>query len=483
MHALPWPARYRHNRCSQLVRPARRLVACTMAVVMAAVSVASPLLAARKPAVRLIRDAEIEGLMRRYSRPIFKAAGIRSSAVHVYLINNENINAFVAGGQRIFIHTGLLVQAKTPNEVIGVLAHETGHIAGGHLARLGKQLDKASNIAIISMLLGAAAAVGGSIAGSSGTARAGQGILLGGQGIARRTVLTYLRAQESSADQAAIKFLERSGQSGKGVLNLFYKLSNQALASARYTSPYMRSHPMPLDRIRNLRRMVKKSRYYTRTDPPGLMFRHQMMRAKLVGFLYSPRVVYRRYPRSDKSLPSRYAHAIAAFRIGDIKNALPDINFLIRAIPKNPYFHELKGQALLEGGRPKAALAPLQRAVRLSPKSELIRLLLAQAQLASGGKANAAAALKNLIRARRREDDSPRLHSYMAIAYSKLGNRAMADLETAEAALRSGDGDLAIQKAKSAVKRFKRKSPAWLRAKDILNFAKKSKKKRGLWSG
>lgn len=427
--------------------------------------------AAEAPNLPLVRDAEIESLMRIYTRPIFRAAGLNESAVKVYLVNQPSINAFVAGGQRIFINTGLLAQARTPNEVIGVFAHETGHIAGGHLARMGQQIDKVSSQAIIGMLIGAAAVVGGAATGQTGGAQAGMGVLFGSSGIAQRSLLAYARAQESAADQAAVKFLNQTGQSGRGMLDLFQKLASQSLGSIRTVNPYVLTHPMPLERIRNLEVSVKKSPYYGRTDSPDLVLRHKLMQAKLAGFLNAPQIVYQQYPKSDSSLTARYARSIAAFRMGDLKNALVEINSLIASQPNYAYFWELKGQALLEGGRGQDAIGPLQKASHLSNGNGLIDVMLAQALLESESKANAQAALKVLRSAKRTESDMPRLHAEMAIAYARLNSIPLADLSTAEAALLRGDKELATQKAKSAAEKLKHGSPEWLRANDILNFA------------
>ena len=227
-----------------------------------------------------IRDAEIEGLLRLYARPIFKAAGLNPGAVKVVLINDNGINAFVAGGQRIFVHTGLLTQAKTPNEVIGVLAHETGHIAGGHLARIRDQLEKASTINLIGMLIGVAAIAGGAAAGESEVAKAGQGAIVGGAGLGQRTLLSYVRSMEASADQAALRYLTATGQSGRGMLNLFQKLANQSSGSLRRIDPYVQSHPMPLERIRNLEREAKASPSFDTPDKPELILRHALMQAR-----------------------------------------------------------------------------------------------------------------------------------------------------------------------------------------------------------
>jgi predicted Zn-dependent protease len=423
----------------------------------------------------LIRDAEIESLMRIYTKPIFRVAGITEGAAKVYLVRQPSINAFVAGGQRIFINTGLLSQAKTPNEVIGVLAHETGHIAGGHLARMGAQMDKASTQAIIGMLIGAAAIAGGMAAGSSGASQAGAGVLMGTQGLVGRNLLAYVRAQESSADQAAIKFLDETGQSGQGMLTLFQKLANQSMGSLKNVNPYVMSHPMPLERIRNLEVSVKKSPFYDRDDPNDLVLRHRLMQAKLAGFLNAAQQVFQQYPTSDKSLPARYARSIAAYRMGDLKNALREIEALTKAQPGYAYFWELKGQALLESGHAAEAVPPLAKAAKLSNGNGLIQIMLAQALLQDESRGNAQAALKLLKSSVRSERESSVLHAQMAIAYARLGNIPLADLSTAEAAILRGDRDLATQKAQLAAQKLKQGSPEWIRAKDILNFAEQKK--------
>ncbi len=449
----------------------RRIIAVICAMSLAFVSAMEPALAAKRGrAPSLIRDAEIESLMRLYTKPIFQAAGLNPGSVHVYLINDPHINAFVAGGQRLFINTGLLVQAKTPNEVIGVLAHETGHIAGGHLARMQNEIDHKSTAAIIGMLLGAAAVAGGAASGNSEVAQAGGGIMMGTQGMMQRLVLSYARAMEASADQAAIKFLTATGQSGKGMLNLFQKLSNESMASLQNVDPYVLSHPMPLDRIRNLEIAAKASKYFDTPDKPEVMLRHKLMQAKLTGFLEPMQTVFQRYPTSDTSLPARYARAIAMFRSGDTRNAVAVIDTLIRDLPSDPYFHELKGQALLEGGQPALAVAPLRQAVNMLPNSGLIRIMLGQALVSTETNANAQAALTELKLARKTEDDTSSLYQFMAMAYGQLGDIPRADLATAEAAFYRGDKQLAEEKAKIAMATFKRGSPDWLRANDILNF-------------
>ena len=424
----------------------------------------------------LVRDAEIEELMRIYTRPIFRAAGLHAGAVKVHLLQDSRINAFVAGGQRIFINTGLLQQARTPGEVIGVLAHETGHIAGAHLVRMGIEVNRLSTLAIIQQLLAVGVAAGGALSGSRGGLQAGKAIMLGGRSMLQRRFLAYARTQESAADQAAARYLERAGISGRGMLAMFQRLANRSIASLSRADPYVLTHPMPMQRIRNLERLLRKSPHFNKPDPPYLVWRHKLMHAKLTGYLASPRKVWRQYPKSDTSQPARYARAIAAYRVGDSRTALRLLDSLIREKPKYPWFHEMKAQVLLESGRLREAVKVFSQAAKLAPRNGLLRLSLAQALLAAGGKANAKAALKHLALARRWEGERPLLYRLKARAHAALGRLKEAELATATAALLMGDADLAIGKARRLRKISKKGSAIWLRANDILNAAKRMKR-------
>ena len=448
-----------------------RSVACVMAVITALAGFFIGEAQAQNRNLPLIRDAEIEGLLRLYTRPIFKAAGINPKSVKVYIINDQRINAFVAGGQRIFVNTGLLMQSDTPNEVIGVLAHETGHIAGGHLTRMGVEIESASYTQIIGMLVGLAAIAGGIAAGSAEAAQAGQGVMMGSQGLAQRNFLAYARGMEASADQAALRYLTATGQSARGMITLFEKLARQSIATLQNVDPYVMSHPMPMDRIRNLEEAAKKSKFYDAKDSPALVLRHELVQAKLLGFTGGPQAVMQRYPSSDQSMPARYARAIAMFRKGDIQNSLPIMESLTAELPENPYFWELKGQALLENGRAAEAVAPLEKALKLLPKNGLIQTMMAQALIDTGSPENSKRAVKLLRQAQQSEGQSTLTYNYLARAYAQSGDIPRAELATAEAALLQGDRKLAVEKAKSAQNLFKKGTPEWTRANDVLTFA------------
>lgn len=423
----------------------------------------------------LIRDAEIEGLLRQFAKPVFKAAKINPASVSVYVIADDSINAFVAGGQRIFVNTGLFTKTKTPEEVIGVLAHETGHIAGGHLARLNSELERASTERIIGMLVGAAAMVGAAASGNAEAAQAGQGILLGSQGFAQRNFLSYQRSMEAAADQAALKYLAATRQNPEGMLTLFQKLANESIASLNNADPYLFSHPMPLDRIQNLSIEAKKSPYFGMPTDPGQRLRYDLVKAKLIGYMQGTSRVFQRYPSSDNSMPSRYARAIAMFRRGDIKNALPLIDSLIKELPENPYFWELKAQALLENAQFDRGIPAIEQARKLLPNNGLLQILHAQLLLGTENAANSDKALKLLVLAKKTEGETPQVYKMQAQAYGLKGDAPRAELATAEFYWLTGDVKLAITKAKRAQDQFKRGTQEWLRANDLLTMASRKK--------
>jgi predicted Zn-dependent protease len=416
----------------------------------------------------IIRDAEIEQLLRDYAQPVLRAAGLAKQNVRVVVLSERSFNAFVMDGRHIFINAGALFDAKTPNEVIGVFAHETGHLAGGHLQRLREQLASAQTASIIALLAGIGAAVAGSRAGAGG-GDVGMAAIMAPQQAIMRTVLAYVRTQEDQADHAGVKFLNATGQSPRGMVELFKRLSSEALFNSRYIDPYMQTHPMPAERVAALETVGRASPYWDRKDPPELQLRHDMMRAKLSGFLERPDTVARRYPTTDHSLPARYARAISTYRNSDLRQAIAQIDSLIQVQPNNPYFYELKGQALLEGGHPSEAVAPLRHAVQLSRNNALIEILLAQALNATGNAKLSEEAVVMLRSAIVREPEAPDAYSQLAVAYGRKGDLANADLASAQAAFSRGDIKTARQLAARAKTRFPVGSPAWVRADDIVN--------------
>jgi predicted Zn-dependent protease len=422
----------------------------------------------------IIRDAEIEQLLRDYAQPILRAAGLAKQNVRVVVLSDRSFNAFVMDGRHIFINAGALFDAKTANEVIGVFAHETGHLAGGHLQRLREQLASAQTAGIVALLAGIGAAVAASRAGSGSGGDVGMAAILAPQAAITRSVLAYVRTQEDQADHAGVKFLNATGQSPKGMVELFKRLSNEVLFNSRYIDPYMQTHPMPAERVAALETLAKASPYWDRKDPPELQLRHDLMRAKLSGFLERPDAVARRYPASDHSLPARYARAISTYRHSDLRQALVQIDGLIQVQPNNPYFYELKGQALLEGGHPAEAIAPLRQAVQLSHNNALIEIMLAQALNATNNPKLAEEAVGLLRTAIAREPEAPDAYAQLAVAYGRKGDLANADLASAQAAFARGDLKTARQLATRAKTRLPIGSPAWVRADDIVNVKPKT---------
>ena len=456
------------------IRPLRRgyLARLTAGFVAFALAVA-PLSAqaqenSEKKGPRLLRDTEIEQLLRDYARPVLRAAGLEKQNIQVSIINDPSFNAFVADGRRIFVNYGALMQSTTPNQLIGVLAHETGHLAGGHLSKLRSQLAQAQTQMIVAMLLGVGAMVAGG-GRNSGSTNAGLAAIAGPQEMIRRNLLSYQRQQEENADRAGVRFLNATGQSAKGMYETFRRFTDESLFSSRGADPYLQSHPMPADRVAALEALAKTSPYWDKKDDPALQRRHDMMRAKTSGFMERPETVYRRYPLSDTSLPARYARAISTYLHGDPRSAQAQIETLIQTEPRNPYFYELKGQALLEGGKPNDAIAPLRKAVELSHRAPLIEMLLGQALVATDNKAYANEAISILKAALVRETEAPLGYAQLAMAYGRRGEYAEADLASAQAAYLRGDSKTARALAARAKTRFAVGTPGWVKADDIVS--------------
>ncbi|MDB5616026.1 M48 family metalloprotease [Tardiphaga sp.] len=418
----------------------------------------------------LLRDAEIEQLLREYTRPILRAAGLEKQNIQVVIINNGTFNAFVADGRRIFVNYGALMQSQTPNQLIGVLAHETGHLSGGHLSKMREQMARAQTSMIVAMLLGVGAMVAGSRSGggSSGASNIGAAALSAPQALFQSTMLSYVRQQEENADRAGVKFLTATQQSPKGMYETFKRFSSDSLFAARGADPYQQSHPMPRERVAALEEFARSSPYWDKKDDPALQLRHDLMRAKTSGFMEQRDTVIRRYPSSDTSLPARYARAIATYRHGDLRDAVAQVDGLIAVQPNNAYFHELKGQALLEGGKPAEAVAPLRRAVQLSNNAPLIEMLLGQAMVASDNKATTDEAIRILRAAVARETEAPIGYVQLALAYGRKGDYAEADLASAQAAFLRGDNKTARDLASRAKSRFAIGTPGWVKADDII---------------
>jgi predicted Zn-dependent protease len=440
-----------------------------MLVGLAALLGVGAVLATAKPAdaqnIPLIRDSEIEGLLDDYARPIFQAAGLGSGRVSIRIVRSRVFNAFVLDGRNVFMHTGALQQADTPNQIIGIIAHEAGHITGGHMAALRSRIQRDQTRMLLMRILGIGAAIA---TGNAAAAVAGDELVM-------RSLLAERRAQESAADQAGLKYLSRTRQSGRGMLETFERFAQQEYISDTYKDPFVRSHPVATHRLATLRDLAQSSRYYDSKDPPELQYRHDLMRAKLAGYLEPPASVFNRYPSRDQSIPAQYARAIASFFRGGnngLTNAIAGIDRLIQQRPQYAYFHELRGDLFMRAGRAREAIPSLQRALKLAPRSPLIQVQLAGAYLALNDRKVVDDAMK-LLRQANSRDENPRAHRLLADAFYRLGRRAEADAATAQATYLSGNLKQAKVFARRAKANLKRGTPYWVRMDDIINAEEK----------
>ncbi len=417
-----------------------------------------------------IRDTEIENIIRGYATPLFQTAGLQPSAVNIYLINDDTLNAFVAGGQKLFINTGLLMRSTSSSQIIGVIAHETGHMAGGHLSKIPGAIEDATAHTILSYILGGAAAVGG-------RPDVGAAIIAGGQSIGQRSFLQFSRTQETAADQAAVRLLDGTQQSTIGLLKFMEVLEGQELLTSNLQDPYVRTHPLSADRIQFLRNHVANSAYTNVPANPEFEAQHARMKAKLIAFTRPFNQTMRAYPETDKSVAARYARAVALYRKPDTKAALDVIDGLVRDYPDDGYFHELKGQILFEAGRSKESIPAYQRAIELLPGSPLILTDLARAQIAAEDPALLQPAIENLRHSVGLENDRPFAWRQLAIAYGRSNLMGETSHALAQEALLQGRYVDAIGQGERALKLLKPGSPDYLRSQDIIALAQNRQKK------
>jgi len=418
-----------------------------------------------------IRDAEIETTIRTFATPLFQQAGVEPSSVQIHLVNSRELNAFVAEGLNLFLNTGLIVKTKNASELIGVIAHESGHIAGGHLLRGANTARNASYEMIAAMLLGIAAGVAaknGQVAGAIAGA---------GQDIAVRNYLSFSRSIEGTADTAALRFLDNLHESSKGFLDFMQTLANQEGLMTDNQDPYVRTHPLTQERIDEIRHHVETSPWTNATLPPQYDEMHKRIVAKLVAFLYPPGETLRKYPATDTSIPARYARAITAYRIPDLDTALPLIDGLIAERPDDPYFHELKGQILYENARVAEAVPEYQRAVKLKSDNTLLRTELGTAEIASDDQSLMADAVENLRFATHEDSENAEAWLQLSTAYTHLENEPLSEAALAEYSYLVGKWPEAIFHAQRAAKELPKGSPTELRMEDVRVAAEQARDK------
>lgn len=433
-------------------------MAYTLAL-LAALAWASQPLAAQS----ILRDAETEALLRDMAAPLVEASELEPGNVEIVLINDPSINAFVAGGQIVYIHAGLINAADTANEVQGVIAHELGHITAGHVARFEERTRGAQGITILSLLLGVGAALAGAGDAAFGAIMAGQQAALG-------NFLAFNRNQEAATDQAGARYLSGAGISGRGMITFFEKLRNFEIRrgySQGDDAAYGRTHPLSGDRVQTLRGQLMADPAWSAPDDPDLQRRFIAVRAKLYGYLAEPQRTFNQYPVTDTSVPARYARAYAYHKDAQVQNAIDEADALLASDPDNPYFLELKGQILLESGRPQDALAPLRRATDLTLNQPLIAGMFGHALIATENESNYAEAERVLRAAVARDRFNPFAWYQLGVVYAARGDIPRARLASAEQQVMSRRYPEALRNAQAAEAGLPRGTPDWIRAQDI----------------
>ena len=405
----------------------------------------------------VLRDTEIENDIRTMVAPVWRVAGLDADDVGIYLVQDDAINSFVAGGQAVFMNTGLIEKCDSPNQLIGVIAHETGHIAGAHILRAQDAMHKATVESLLAMAVAGLA----SFAGHSGAP------MIAAAGVGQSAFLRFSISQEATADHAAMNYLDRTGQSAGGLLRLFEKLQSEEMLSGHREDSWAQTHPLTTARIEYLRHHVETSPYSKAPDTAGNIELLKVVQAKLHAFLDNPQKILSQYPESDRSTLARYARAIALYRVPKLDAAVAAIDGLIRDYPNNPYYRELKGQMLFENGRVKDAVQPYEQAVRLAAKSALLRISLAQVYIESGEPGLNKKAIAYLNDASRSEGHESQVWHFLAVAYGRDNQMGMAALSLAEEALANHKKKDATQQATRAKQLLPKSSVSYLRADEI----------------
>ena len=411
----------------------------------------------------ILRDAETEELLKDMAAPLIEASELEPGNVELVLINDGSINAFVAGGQAIYVHSGLINEAGTANEVQGVLAHELGHITAGHAVRFNERTKKATNISILSLILGVGAALAGAGEGAMGIIAAGQQAAMG-------SFLAFNRDQEASTDLAGARYLSGAGISGQGMVKFFERLRGNEIRagySQADEAAYARTHPLSGDRIQVLRGLMERDAAWDTPPDPALQERFVRAKAKLFGYLSEPQRTFNAYPLTDTSVPARYARAYAYHKEARVDMALAEADALLAAEPDNPWFLELKGQVLLESGRPDEALAPLRRATDLTRAHPLIAGMLGHALIATEDKANFIEAEKVLRASVQKDRYNPFAWYQLGVVYEARGDTPRARLASAEVQVMNRQYPQALANAQAAEAYLPNGSPDWIRAQDV----------------
>ena len=451
--------------------PAARFARLFMMAVLLALSTIQPALAQDDSGPSVLRDTETELMFKEMSRPLIIAGGLDPNAVNVVLLNDPEINAFVSKGQTVYVQSGLLEAADNVNQLQGVVAHELGHVIAGDSIRSESGAKEATGISILSLVLGA-------LAIAAGAGDAGVGIMQAGQRAALGEFLAFTRVQEATADATGSRLLSKAGISGKGMLDFFGKLQNLEYRLAIYSKDsFDRDHPLSNERITALSQTLKSDPAWGKPTDPALEARFQRVKAKLLGYI-DPKQATIKYPESDQSIPAHYARAYAYHLGGYPDKSVAEADALLAINPHDPFFLELKGQILLEGGKPREAIPVLREAVQRSNEAPMIAAMLGHALVATEDPKNFAEAKQILKVAVNRDNQDPFAWYQLGIIYDREGDMARASLATAERSNLTGDTKLALASAQTAMKGIPPGSPDWLRAQDIAMVSKAELQKK-----
>lgn len=408
----------------------------------------------------LINDTEIEKEITNIIMPIAKAADIPENRLKIYIVRDDSFNAFVRGGEDIFVYTGLLKQIKNPNALRAVVAHELGHTIGGHMVQISQRMHDEIVRALIIQTLG----VGLMVAG--GNPSAGAGVMAGATGIAQQSLLSFSRDEERMADDMAIDLMIRANQNPNGLIEVFEQMRDISGEFESRINPNRINHPLTSERMNNAKLKISKLKKIPTQQKSAIAQEnknYEILRAKLIGYLDTDKNVIIKYPYTDKSDAAIYARAIANMQSGNLDTAKTGTQTLIARNPNNPYYYELLGDIEYQYGAYDDSVASYEKSLKLTknaPQIETALALVLSERNKLGDKERAKELCKRVILT------EPSPLSYWILARVTDGGES--DWAMAEYYNMNGDKKNAKKYAKSAQKKSKKDSPEYIKSEDIL---------------
>jgi predicted Zn-dependent protease len=375
----------------------------------------------------LLDDVELNDFLNAFVARLAATPSASGHSFELFAIDDRTLNAFALPGGFIGVHTGLFASAQSESELASVLAHEIGHVTQRHIARMLAEQRQSMALMITSLVLAALAA--------RSNPQAAGGVIALGSTLQQGQMLGFSRDAEREADRLGLEMLQQAGFEGVAMASFFERLQQASRLNESAAPVYMRTHPLTIERMGDIRNRVMESRYRQRADSLEFLLLRVRLRATLDR---SPEGLSRSRTILERQLSERALDpAVAWFGLAAVGLQAQDESFTRNAIeqarrllpPAHPYLERLAAELELTLNRPREALTVLEQATSRSPRTHALTHTLARCLLLLGDWKAAEALIDNTLEERRSD---ARLWQMLAQAQSALGKSAQAHLSMGE---------------------------------------------------